>query len=256
MSAVKSPGLAVSKPEAGELRDCWNKIGVMGDSSCGELAQVVHCRNCPVYSAAGARLLDRPLPADYRREWTEHFSRAKAQATQGKISTVIFRIGEEWLALPTRVFQEITERRVIHSLPHRRNGIVLGLINIRGELQICVSLARLLGIPEANGATASGMPSAGQWSRRAGPEAGAPNARQNSVHNRLMVTEWQGSILTFPVDEIECIHRYLPEELKNIPATVARANPGFSLGLLEWEGRMVGCLDDDLVFSTLNRSLA
>ena len=47
-----------------------------------------------------------------------------------------------------------------------------------------------------------------------------------------MVTEWQGSILTFPVDEIECIHRYHPEELKNIPATVARAKPGFSLGLL------------------------
>ena len=147
MSAVKSPGLAVSKPEAGELRDCWNKIGVMGDSSCGELAQVVHCRNCPVYSAAGARLLDRPLPADYRREWTEHFSRAKAPATQGKISAVIFRIGQEWLALPTRVFQEITERRVIHSLPHRRNGIVLGLINIRGRIADLCFTGAIVGHP-------------------------------------------------------------------------------------------------------------
>ena len=36
--------------------------------------------------------------------------------------------------------------RLIHSLPHRRQGIVLGLVNVRGELLICVSLARLLGI--------------------------------------------------------------------------------------------------------------
>ncbi len=32
--------------------DCWNRIGVSGDRSCPELATVVHCHNCPVFSGS------------------------------------------------------------------------------------------------------------------------------------------------------------------------------------------------------------
>ncbi len=53
------------------VHDCWNRIGVEGNATCRELAKYIHCRNCPVYSAAGLQLLDRPLPADYRRERAE-----------------------------------------------------------------------------------------------------------------------------------------------------------------------------------------
>ena len=31
---------------------CWRRIGVAGDRTCPELAQHVHCRNCPVYAGA------------------------------------------------------------------------------------------------------------------------------------------------------------------------------------------------------------
>src|SRR6202051_4814439 len=91
----------VSRVANGETFDCWNKIGVNGDGTCRELEQFVHCRNCSVYSAAAAHLLDREPPAGYRRDWTEQFSRAKKRVTPGKMSVVIFRIGSEWLALPT-----------------------------------------------------------------------------------------------------------------------------------------------------------
>ena len=47
------------------LNDCWNKIGVRGDGSCPELERHAHCRNCPVYSAAAAQLLDAELPAGH-----------------------------------------------------------------------------------------------------------------------------------------------------------------------------------------------
>ena len=33
--------------------DCWNRIGFCGDRSCPELAHVVHCHNCQVFSNAG-----------------------------------------------------------------------------------------------------------------------------------------------------------------------------------------------------------
>jgi hypothetical protein len=58
---------------------------------------------------------------------------------------MIFRLGTEWLALPASVFQEVAELGAIHSLPHRRSGLVVGLTNVRGgELLICFSLTKLL----------------------------------------------------------------------------------------------------------------
>lgn len=225
--------LPTSRPEITEPLDCWNKIGVLGNGSCVELQKFVHCRNCPVYSIGAINLLNRPLPADYRRDSTQYFSRARADAAVAKISVVVFRIATEWLALTTGVFQEIVEHRVIHSLPHRENGIVLGLINLRGELQICVSLEKLLGI-----------------------QPGASANPSKPVQNRLMVTLWQGGILAFPVDEIHGTHRYHPDELKSVPATIANTRTAFTRGILDWKDHPIGCLDEDILFSTLNRSLA
>jgi len=230
--ARQQPLTTAQAPSVGEVVDCWNQIGVAGDASCGELAQFVHCRNCPVYSAAGARLLDRELPADYRRDWTEHFSRKKDQVASGRTSVVVFRIGAEWLALSTRAFQEVTGARRVHSMPHRRRGVLLGLINVRGELRLCVSLGRLLGIE------------------------GGDSQKNPTLHERLVVAEWQGAVLTFPVDEIQGIHRYAPEDVKAAPGMAARTGASFTKGLLSWQDRTIGCLDEDLIFSTLNRSLA
>jgi chemotaxis-related protein WspD len=213
-----------------EIRDCWNSKGVAGDRSCGELAQFIHCRNCPVYSGAAVRLLNRALPADYQRERTDHFAEPKKLVGLGRISVVIFRIGPEWLALPTPLFQEVAERRPRHSLPHRRHGIVLGLVNIRGELVICVSASRLLGLE---------------------PEAG----EHHPGCDRLLVANWNGHRLAFPVDEVRGIHRYHPHELKAVPATLARAAQSYTQGVLAWGDKSVGRLNEELFFSALNRSL-
>ena len=113
----------------------------------------IHCRNCPVYARAGAALLNRPVPADYRREWTAHFAQPKPRAAVPNTSATIFTLGPEWLALDTTLIQEIAERRPMHSLPGSRSGnrVVLGLVNVRGELLVCVSLGRLLGISQGLG---------------------------------------------------------------------------------------------------------
>ena len=177
---------------------CWNVIGVNGDGSCPELVTHVHCRNCPVYSTAGLQLLNRQLTPEYRRERTLHFARQKTVSVPGKMSAVIFRINNEWLALPTQAFQEIAERRLVHSLPHRRKGIVLGLVNIRGELLICVAVGRLLGL-----------------------EPVGPRELARKTHDRLLVVSWEANRLTFPVEEVHGIHRFQPAELKAPPATVA-----------------------------------
>ena len=109
---------------AGETA-CWSRIGVYGDKSCVELTSFVHCRNCPVYSAAGLRLLESPLPEQYRQERTAQFAMPKAYREAGHSSVVLFRIAGEWLALPTWLLHELSEQRPIQYMPHSRNGAVL-----------------------------------------------------------------------------------------------------------------------------------
>jgi chemotaxis-related protein WspD len=224
---------AVDQTENGEIQTCWNRIGVQGDGSCPELKKFIHCRNCGIFSSAAHRLLDRPLPEEYRREWTIHFAQEKKRATHTKLSAVIFRISDEWLALPTPAFQEVAERRRIHSLPHRRNSTVLGLANIRGELLICVALGRLLGLERAP----------------------SPQLAR-TTYDRLLVTSWESSRLVFPVDEVQGIHRFQGHELREPPATVAKSKPCFSEGILLWREKTIGLLDPALLFSSLNQNLA
>src|SRR5207245_3873954 len=102
---------------ANSIDDCWNRIGVRGNKSCVELERHIHCRNCPTYASAASGLLDRGLPADHLAEWTAHFARPKAAENTSVFSVVIFRVGNEWLALPTTIFHEIAALRPIYSLP-------------------------------------------------------------------------------------------------------------------------------------------
>ena len=222
-----------SLTDGNEIDTCWNRIGVYGNNSCGELAKFVHCRNCGVFSNAAHRLLDRPLPDDYRREWTVHFAEEKKAASPARLSAVIFRIANEWLALPTAAFQEVAERRRIHSLPHRRGTPVLGLVNIRGELLICVSLGRILGL-----------------------DPGTERQRPISPADRLLVASWEGSRLVFPVDEVQGIHRFQGNELREPPATVAKSRVSFSEGILLWRGQPVGFLNPAPLFGSLDRALS
>ncbi len=60
----------------------------------------------------------------------------------GAKTTFIFRVAGEWLALPPALFLEILEKRPVHSLPHRRKGVVLGLVNVRAiaHLRLAIRL--------------------------------------------------------------------------------------------------------------------
>ena len=216
------------------VASCWNTIGVRGDRSCPELDVQVHCRNCPVYSGAAAALLDRPAPAELTIDRTRHFGAPKAVDDRETQSVVIFRIGREWFALPTSVIAEVAERRVIHSLPHRRAGIVLGVVNVRGELLVCVSLGRLLGLES--------------------PSESTPGVHRTG-HDRLLVVRRDGVRVVLPADEVSGFQRFHTSELKEVPTTVSKAATAHSKAVLSWSGRVVGLLDDHLLFRTLHRSV-
>lgn len=232
----RTTALSVSdndKAVAVAVDDCWARIGVAGDGSCKELETHVHCRNCPVYAAAGTRLLDRSLTPEYRREWALYFARPKFKASPGSISEVLFRIGREWLALPTSAFQEVIETRKVHTIPHRRQSALIGIINVRGELLLAVSLAKLLGM--VHDARSSG---------------------DRTTYERLLVASWQSHRVVFPVDEVHGVHRFDPEQLHEPPATLSKTAASYTQGVLPWEGKIVSCLDADLLFPALSESIA
>lgn len=213
---------------------CWNSIGVRGDHSCPKLKEQVHCRNCPVYRSAAARLLDRPSPAGYVDEATELFAQLKTTERQRTQSAVVFRIAGEWLALATAMVVEIAAARAIHSLPHRRGGAVLGIANVRGQVLVCVSLARLLGVQDlAESRTAAG-----------------------GAAGRLMVVAHREGRIAFPVEEVHGVLRFHPDETKEVPASVARASAAHTQAMLTWGERAVGWLDEKRIFAAVTRSLA
>jgi chemotaxis-related protein WspD len=185
---------------------------------------------------ASARLFDRDAPEDYLREWTAQVAAERKVTEAGTKSVVVFSIATEWLALPTEVFQEVVDHYVVRTLPHHRSGILSGLVNVRGELLLCVSLGALLGLEKVYG---------------------AQQTEKRTSHGRLLICNRKGDQLAFRTDEVYGVHRYHPGQLRDVPATLAKASSAsYILGILPWNDKTVGCLDDGLLFYELNKGLA
>lgn len=208
---------------------CWNRIGVRGDRSCPELEKVTHCHNCPVFAAAGRRFLDAPSPVDYLDEWTVRLSDAEERAAADQLSVLVFRLGDEWLALPVGVLVEVTRPRTPHRVPHR-GGLLAGLVNIRGELHLCVRLDLLLGVAAAEHHT------------------GDPNPR-------LVVVRKDTEGWAFAADEVDQVHRVPASKLSPPAPTLTRAHTKLTRGVFRLDKRPVGLLDDARVFQTIRERI-
>ena len=137
------------------------------------------------------------------------------------------------LALSTSVFSEVIEDRTIHSMPHRSSRVFLGLVNICGEIQLCFSLAAILGLT----------------SRAENDSRGS-----HIVYKRMIVVRQGRECWVSPVDEVYGVHHFDNENLDESPVTVSKTEVTFTTGLLAWNDRNVGLLDDELLFNALKRS--
>ncbi|CAN0627828.1 chemotaxis-related protein WspD [Burkholderia multivorans] len=239
---------------------CWSRIGTLGDGSCTRLADCIRCLNCPVFEQAAALLRDRPLALDAMEDGLApetpeartrgcepagtqpvalpgHAGRSDASLAADEAadtqSIVVFRIADEWLALPAASILQIDELRPIHPLPHRRNDVTLGLVNVRGSLTVAASLAGMLNIDRS---------------------ATVKHASR-TAHARMLIVEHHGDASAFPVDEVEGVLRFAAPSLLPVPATLSHAAAVHTRGVLAWRGTTIGLLDADHVFASLARSL-
>ncbi len=245
--------------------DCWNRIGVAGDQSCPELAARVHCRNCPVFAAAARTFFDRPPPEGYLTEWTrrvgisgDHFNTGieagGASGDQGSLSVLIFRLGSERLAFHTRVISEVALSRAVHRIPHRSNAVLVGLVNLRGELQLCVSLHGLIGVqaspePLSSSQQHSGSSRKSSMGRSVEPftDSGGPATRRLIVlRDRRRSESW-----IFSAEEVLGVHRIPAAHLLSVSSSLTNPEVSFSQAILSWSGWNIALLDEERVFAAL-----
>jgi chemotaxis-related protein WspD len=177
-----------------------------------------------VYAAAGRQFLSAAAPAGYLEEWASRLAAVPPAAEFDLVSVLTFRLGEEWLALPVRALVEVTPPRPIHRIPHRAAPLA-GLVNIRGELHLCVHLDHLLGIPAA------------------------------AAKARLLVTEWDNQRWVFPVDAVDQVRRVARADLGLPPPTVSRAGDRLTSGVFQDGERRIGLLDPQRLYVALKGKL-
>jgi len=215
------------------LLQCWKQQGVFGDFSCLKLADIVHCRNCAEYNKAGRTLFDREVSDDFLEEWTKNLTGIKETEALDTISVIVMRIKNEWLALKTIYLQETTNVRPVHRVPLRTNNVFKGIVNINGELLLCISVADLLEYAHEED----------KWKD------------DSMIYKRMVVINKNGERYVFPVDEILGIYRIASSDLKEPPVTLSKTPTTLIEGIFNLNEKKVGLLGEGKFIHALKRSL-
>ncbi len=224
------PGFALPA-DIGDAQNahCWNTIGVYGNGTCPQLATVVHCHNCPIFSHAGKLLFDREPPPEVLNERSTLAALPELPAQEALQSALLFRLGAEWLVLDAMSIVEVAEPRLVRRIPTRSDSIFLGLVNIRGELKLAFDLRQMLTIPAVT--------------------ADAERAE------RLVIIRLEGQTWAFPADEVLAIIRFSATQEFPVPATLDRWKSTLVKSIVSWEGKMAGLMDPCLLLSRLNQHI-
>jgi chemotaxis-related protein WspD len=185
-------------------------------------------------SKNGADLLfDRPPRENYIEEWTAFVAKDKAIVTPLKKSVVIFRLQREWFALSTLALVEVAENRIIRKVPHHRTRVLLlGIVNLRGQLQPCISMHRLLGIESVQIEVST---------------------EKKLAIGRLLAISKDHDVWVFPVEEVFGVFHCNMDEMENTPVTVVRSKGNYIKGLLNFLSFKVAFLDENKLFDRLQK---
>ena len=219
------------------IDDCWNRIGVWSHAAnrCPKLQETVHCRNCPVFTAAARKIFEsRSLPPNYLEDWHRHFAEPPiARHELAHSSALVFRVKGEALSLPISLIDEICQPEMIHRLPHYASIVLRGIVNIHGQLRLCFSMAELLGIEGSHYE----------------PE------EMRRVFPRMVVVGYNENRFALLVDEVLGTLRHAPEDILPVPASLSRNLAKFIRGILRDGHRSIGLLDDVAMYKAMENNL-
>jgi chemotaxis-related protein WspD len=182
-----------------------------------------------------SQFFDRIPSQEYVKELSEALIKEpSSEEAKEKLSVLVFRLGEEPLAIQTIYVKEVARRRKAHRLPHRSSPFLLGLVNLNGELQLCIALHRLLEIEACQ----------------------VPSTKKDfHQHERMIAIEKEGDLWVFPVDGIEGIFLWDHEMIENVPANILKSSANFLKGIVKMENKAIGFLNEEILFPGLKRCI-
>ncbi len=176
------------------------------------------------------RLLCRRPPKGYLEDCEKFVCQQQSDGSETHVRpTVIFRLGREFLAIPTAVVGQVTDLKPVHRIPHQRGQIIKGVTNVHGRLRLFVSMIRMLEIGSDR------------------------QIHEEKARRSMIVLEDQGEAWAFAVTEVCGTHNCHLPDMKNVPVTVAKSTANYLRGVFEWQGHDIGLLDDELLFFSLRR---
>jgi chemotaxis-related protein WspD len=185
---------------------------------------------------AAARL-ERPVADDAIEVATAYYASPPEQEDVASSSCFVFRLGQEWLAIPIGMLDEVIGSKPTHSLPHRGGSARVGLVSVRGDIIVHVSLAGLLGIADDEG------------------ESAADGALRRHSPRVVVLADARGR-LAITVDEVLGFHSYDSATLRPVPSTLGQAMRSYATAMLSVGERIVGMLDGARVAASLSQVLA
>lgn len=181
------------------------------------------------------KLLKRQPNQKYLEKWLSILQKEKPPLRDMKRhSLLLFRIQEEWFALSTSVFNQVCERKAIHTIPYKKSPIIIGLVNIGGQIRVCISLNQLLKITE---------------------QETFKNAMSSVVYDRMIVIEKGDTVLVFPVDEVFGIFQFDAALMENVPVNISKSSLNYLKGVFTWKDKSIGLFDEELLFTSLEKNI-
>lgn len=177
----------------------------------------------------------RPLTDDYAIIWTELLSRQKEDTRKEGESVIVFRIADRWMAIPAGIVKIIIEPHHPHRIPHNF-GLLRGIVNVEGELTLCVSLEELFRFESME-------------------QPGTEENQRKAVERMIVINDGPYS-WAFGVDEIANVMSVPEEKLTESPVTLAKSPTRLTRAIFEYSGRQVGMIDEKLLIDALRRSVS
>ena len=176
-------------------------------------------------------LLSRQHPEGYLEEWSQRLQQPPAKEVVDTIPVLIFRIGKEWLGINVHNIAGITSVSNVHKVPHRTNKILLGLANVGGELEICISLSALLGLHVDDAINAS---------------------EYQHAYPRMLVMSRESERYVSKVSEVFGVLHFETDLMEAPPVTVTHALSTYSQGIFMHKRFKVALLDDELIYHSIH----
>lgn len=180
------------------------------------------------------KLLDRPARSEYQQMWKELLKREKlAKQEQEEHSILLFSLADHWLGIDTMFLNEVIESRPIHRVPHCRKDLLKGVVNLKGQLKLCISLEYLLGISTE--------------------QKELLQQKQTLTYHRMLAISRAKQLWIFCVDSVWGVVNYSTNRLIDPPVNISKSTACYLKGILPWRDKDVALLDEELLFESLRR---